>query len=282
VLDPPLRWAAAAAGDGARIVSTSMLSGGSTGSVTALEMRDGRGRRRWLVLKVYRPDPSEPDSAWREAHILELLAATDLPVPRVEALDRDGAACGMPALLLTRMPGRRRMRPRRLRPWLADLARLAERIHTSPVPHDALPAYQAWDLDEPRPLPGWWSDPRTWPHAVEVFRGPAPHERSTFIHRDFHPGNVLWGGERVSAIVDWLHGCRGPVAVDVAHCRLNLWLDLGRNAADAWLDACGRLGSHHPYWDIVDAMSWVPDPSVDGARRARRYEEFITAALRRF
>jgi len=81
-------------------------------------------------------------------------------------------------------------------------------------------------------------------------------------------------GERRS-----LHGCRGPVAVDVAHCRLNLWLDLGRDVADAWLKVVG--GAHHPYWDIADAMSWVPDPSRDGLRRCRRFESFIFEAVSR-
>src|SRR4029077_6600442 len=105
-----IRWAVAAVGMGAQAHSTSVLSGGSTGSVTALDVEDGRGRTRRLVLKLYRPDPSEPDSAWREARILELLIESALPVPCVVAIDRDGAICGMPALLLTRMPGRRRMR----------------------------------------------------------------------------------------------------------------------------------------------------------------------------
>jgi Ser/Thr protein kinase RdoA (MazF antagonist) len=159
------------------------------------------------------------------------------------------------------------------------MARLAARIHSAPVPPAALPAYRLWGADDPLPLPDWWSKPAVWKVAVGVFRGPAPDEPVTFIHRDFHPGNVLWKGRRPSGVVDWLHGCRGPVAVDVAHCRLNLWLDLGRDVADAWLEVVG--GVHHPYWDIADAMSWVPDPSHDGLRRGRRFESFIVEAVSR-
>src|SRR4029077_178693 len=89
-----IRWAVAAVGMGAQAHSTSVLSGGSTGIVTALDVEDGRGRKRRLVLKLYRPDPGEPDSAWREAHILELLAASDLPVPRVGGVGRGGGGGG--------------------------------------------------------------------------------------------------------------------------------------------------------------------------------------------
>ena len=235
---------------------------------------------RRFVLKLYRPDPSEPDSAGREARILELLAPTGLAVPRVVAMDREGADTVWPALLMTRMPGRRRFRPRQVQPWLEGMARLAYRIHSAPVPLESLPGYRLWGAGDPLARPEWWMRPDLWKAAVEVFRGPAPDEASTFIHRDFHPGNVLWKGRRPSAVVDWLHGCSGPLSVDVAHCRLNLWLDNGPEVAAAWLEACGRT-RHHPYWDIADAMSWIPDPAIDGMRRARRFESFIVDAVAR-
>ena len=206
--------------------------------------------------------------------MLELLAPTGLPVPRVVAMDREGTDTMWPALLMTRMPGRRRMRPP-----LVELARLARRVHTADVPLDALPPYRSW-VSDALERPAWWSDAGVWSAAMEIVEGPAPNEPLTFIHRDFHVGNVLWQGERPSALVDWLHGCRGPVSVDIAHCRLNLWLDNGPAVADAWLEACGVV-SHHPYWDIADALSWIPQPLVDGMRRAKRCESFIVTAVSR-
>ena len=183
--------------DGVRNVRP--IAGGMTGAVVALDA-SARNTHR-LVLKLYRPDPSEPDSAGREARILELLTPTDLPVPRVVATDREGSGTVWPALLMTRMPGRRRFRPREVGPWLEGMARLAARIHSAPVPPEALPAYRLWGADDPLLLPDWWSKPAVWKVAVEVFRGQAPDEPATFIHRDFHPGNVLWKGRRPSGIV---------------------------------------------------------------------------------
>lgn len=236
------------------------------------------------MLKLYRPDVAEPDSARREANVLRMLAATDLPVPKVIAIDPDGDGAGWPALLMTRLPGRRRMRPRLQGPWLTELARLAHRIHALALPRGALPRYRPWGLDDSLPVPGWWADRDIWLRAVDIFHGPAPHEAPVFIHRDFHAGNVLWIGAKPSATVDWLHGCLGPASVDVAHCRLNLWIDVGPEAANGMLDAYRALGTesgpHHPYWDIADAMSWRIDPELDGAARARRYESFVTTAVK--
>ena len=259
------------------------LTGGITGLVVALDMRQAKGKKLRAVLKLYRPDASEPDSARREARILHLLAATDLPVPKVVAIDHDGDDAGWPALLMTRLPGQRRMRPRSQRPWLVELAKLARRIHALALPTEALPRYRPWGLDDPLPVPDWWADRDVWLRAVEIFHGPAPAETPVFIHRDFHPGNVLWTGAKPSAVVDWLHGCLGPASVDIAHCRLNLWLDIGPQAADEFLDAyrAMRIESppHNPYWDIIDAMSWRIDPARHGVTRARRYQSFVAAAV---
>jgi Ser/Thr protein kinase RdoA (MazF antagonist) len=269
----------------ARLERVRPIAGGITGMVLALDAM-GQSRKR-LVLKLYRPDPSEPDSAAREARILELLAPHSLPVPRLVAIDREGTDSVWPALLMTRLPGRRRLRPRELGSWLEGLARMAAGIHALPVPLDALPAYRPWGLGGPLDRPEWWSPPaEVWSRAVAVFRGPEPEEPHVFIHRDFHPGNVLWTGRRTSAMVDWLHGCRGPVSVDAAHCRINLWLDHGGAVADAWLDAFRTVNpaaprEHHPYWDLADALSMVPDPAVHSSRRVRRYEAFVSAAVTR-
>ena len=116
-------------------------------------------------------------------------------------MDREGTDTVWPALLMTRMPGRRRFRPRDVGPWLEGMARLAARIHSAPVTPEALPAYRLWGADDPLILPDWWSKPAVWKAAVEVFRGQAPAEPATFIHRDFHPGNVLWKGRRPASVV---------------------------------------------------------------------------------
>jgi Ser/Thr protein kinase RdoA (MazF antagonist) len=260
-----LAWAESVTG--ARVVRSWPIGGGNTGNVFALDTSD----RKSLVLKLYRPDPREPDSAWREAHILDLIADRGLPAPRAVAFDREGKACGRPVLLMTRVSGSLRARPTD-RPQLRELVTFARRIHEVQVGQHQLPAYKPWGLDGRLSMPHGWTDRAVWKAAVVVAKAPAPREGECFIHRDFHPGNVLWSGARIAGVVDWLHGCWGPPSVDFAHCRLNLWLDHGPAVADAFM----KPDEIHPYWDIVDALGW--SPSTTGLRR---FESFVTAAVSR-
>jgi aminoglycoside phosphotransferase (APT) family kinase protein len=89
-------------------------------------------------------------------------------------------------------------------------------------------------------------------HAVPLSRGPAPVLPQVLIHRDFHPGNVLWRRGLVCGIVDWQAICSGPAAADVARCRVNL-LTLGTSAAEqftaCWQHVSGA--AYHPWADVV-------------------------------
>ena len=82
----------------------------------------------------------------------------------------------------------------------------------------------------------------------------------TFIHRDFHPGNVLWTGDAVTGIVDWSSASLGSPEADVGHCRINLARHLGYDAAEQFTaiyrERSGR-GEYHPYWDLVDAVGML-------------------------
>lgn len=112
---------------------------------------------------------------------------------------------------------------------------------------DGLPAYEPYDADR----------------VAALYAGPVPDGGPpVFIHRDFHQGNVLLLGERVTGIVDWVHGCAGSAWADVAHLRANLFNFVGAEAADYAAAEFARrnpqLPPYHPYWDIATlvSMSW--------------------------
>ena len=56
-----------------------------------------------------------------------------------------------------------------------------------------------------------------------------------FLHRDFHPGNLLWTDERITGVVDWVSACAGPPEEDIGHCRANLAIRHGQDWADEFL-----------------------------------------------
>jgi len=79
-----------------------------------------------------------------------------------------------------------------------------------------------------------------WERAVEVWHTAMPVYRPVLIHRDFHPGNVLWARGRCTGIVDWPEACRGPAGCDVARCRSELIRLAGIGVADGCRAHIGR------------------------------------------
>lgn len=264
-----LRWAAvAAAGEGAEVVGVQALEGGTSSAVHALDLRDRSGRPHAVVLRRFvRADwlAEEPDAVLREAAALRLAADGGLPAPRLLALDPRGAATGddRPALLMTRLPGRIVWEPAAPAPdaldrWLDGLAQALAAIHAVPVDDadTAIGPYDDWGLLIDRPPPASRLSDRTWERAFALFAEPVPSARR-FLHRDFHPGNVLWHDGAVSAVVDWASASLGEPDADVGYCRENLARAHSVAVADRFLARHRALTGERPLdpaWDVRAAL----------------------------
>ena len=104
-------------------------------------------------------------------------------------------------------------------------------------------------------------------------RSQAAGARAVFIHRDYHPTNVLWRGTAVSGVVDWINACRGPAGVDVAHCRTNLEAMYGLETADQFLARYRDVAdgfAYDPYWDIDSLL----DMCLEGPSYYPPWQEF--------
>lgn len=116
------------------------------------------------------------------------------------------------------------------------------------------------------------------------------------VHGDYHPGNVLSDGERVT-VVDWTWACLGDPARDLAYCRYDLTLANGPELAEAFTAAyvdAGGPGRPSPGWDLVAVASSLPTPAswlrgfhelgrvdLDAAMFEARGRAFLQAALAR-
>jgi aminoglycoside phosphotransferase (APT) family kinase protein len=161
------------------------------------------------------------------------------------------------------MPGEVVLQPANRDEWLQGLARAATKIHR--VDAAGFPwSYRRYNEGESLVVPGWSKHPEVWKRALGVVYGAAPSFRSCFVHRDYHPSNVLWSSGRVSGIVDWVNGCRGPAGIDVAWCRHNLANLHGVSTADDFLDAynaaAGSDFTYDPYWDLMSVVELLPGP----------------------
>jgi aminoglycoside phosphotransferase (APT) family kinase protein len=266
---PPasLRWAEAQGG--ARVVAALPMESRWLAN-HLIVLADGRELvlRRWA-----RPgwDDDDPDlTAAREALVLGRLADSEVPAPELVAADVDASTCDVPALLITRMPGAAFPG----RPPLGPLADALEQIHA--VDPDGIPAYQRYYEPERLRVPSWADDRTVWEDAIALAHEPAPTLPERFIHRDFHPGNTLWEGVKLTGVVDWTTGSRGPAAVDLGHLRWNLVVDYGQRVADALLPH----DEHHPYYDIVTVLDVLNDLPADTPHaELLRLEEHVARAL---
>jgi aminoglycoside phosphotransferase (APT) family kinase protein len=203
----------------------------------------------------------EPDIVEREANTLDILERAAVPTPGLLSADFTGEDAGVPALLMTRLPGRLDWSPSDMGRWLHDLAAVLPEIHATPVTDDD--GVQAFRPYRPRSweAPEWLQDPSLWNRARAVFHGPVLDPDRVFIHRDYHPGNVLWRRGRVSGVVDWPVASRGPRTVDVVHCRGNLIDRFGLEVADRWVEIWKSVSgsAYHPWAEVVmlvDGMTW--------------------------
>lgn len=166
------------------------------------------------------------------------------------AADPDGNECGVPASLQTLLPGRLDTAPRSLDRWLDGLADAIGLAATSGVdPTDHRP-YRSWIPADVAPPP-WVTDLGAWRAAIEACAaGPPLGGPPVLLHRDLHPGKVLFHRGRLTGVVDWVNACRGPAQVDVSKCRVEVSFIASIEAADALLARCGDLAQpYDPVWD---------------------------------
>jgi prepilin-type processing-associated H-X9-DG protein len=275
---PALRWCEGAVGRGAEVIGLAPLPGGTASAVHAVDVRDSRGHVRRLVLRRFvRRDwlEEEPDAPRREAMALEIVDRCPVPTPQLLALDARAESTDVPALLMTRLDGSIEWDPAELEPFLGRLAAVLPDIHATTIPPGAaLPDYLPYQPRPARP-PSWSARPEVWLRAFEVFDGPAPRHERCLIHRDYHPGNVLWADGAVSGVIDWSNASVGSPNADIGHCRLNLAGYIGIEAAERFLEITGR-DNYHPYWDIVAALGGFEERDIDA-----RDEDFVAYAVGR-
>ena len=263
-----------------RVERWAVLRGGMSSAMYRLELSGDHAAQ--LVLRCYvRPElnDEEPDLASREAAALTVAARADVPTPEVVAVDATGAAVGIPLVLMSWLPGNVVWDPKGPRRWLTRLAELLPKIHAVEPESEGLGRYFNYEQQSYVP-PKWASNPAVFEEAVEVFNGPVLEEARCFIHRDFHPGNVLWRRGAVTGLVDWQSACVGPPSVDIGHCRAN-FLGYAPELAGWFTEVAEQTTgcSFHPWADIAALIGMLDALRRTPPRPAGR--EAIEAALER-
>lgn len=264
---------------GGRLVRHSPLTGGVAARVEAVELAQADGEVRQVVFRqpgaaTWKGSPA--DSARLEFELLGWLRARGVAVPRPLLLGQ-----GLrPFFVMEHIEGVREV---------ADLPGALSRIA------EVLAALHGLDLAGVPALPE-----REDPVAGLLALLPADHAlrsllqadpptlspRRTLLHGDFWPGNLLWRGRELVAVIDWEDAALGDPLSDVACCALELRYQHGADAAETFVAHYARSSgldlAELPLWTayvsaaaLASMHQWGLDPALES--RMRREAE---AALR--
>jgi len=269
VCDPPARtldWVRDALGAG-RVVAVHPLAGGMSSAVHRIRLCSPAGAETDVVLKRFVDEDwlaAEPDLAAREVAALEAVESIGISAPRALACDARGEHCDAPAVLMTFVRGDPELPVRVDSNWVGKAAAPLPPLHAAGESAAVgLPAYRPYNSASELDPPSWSKDPRSWKRGYELL-GREPSTQRSLIHRDYHPCNLLWSGGELAAVIDWTMACSGPIAIDTAHCRMNLVCLYGVDAADAFESAYRQRGGKRqdPFWDLRCVVDMLPLDAV--------------------
>lgn len=292
-------WVERSLGAGTRIVQVVRSTATTSSTIFFIQAVTSRSaidcvlrlftNQEWLV--------DEPDLAEHEAAALHTAHRVGLPVPELLAFSVDPTECGVPAVLMSRLAGHVELRPDDFDGWLTQLAEVLVAIHSIDASGFGWDYFSWVENDHLRP-PTWSRAPKLWQRAIEIGLGQPPEFHPVFLHRDYHPTNVLWQDSRLNGVVDWVNACRGPAGVDLAHCRSNLVKMFGIPAAERFLEiyirTAGAVFAYHPYWEVDSLLDSLPEPGyyppwqeyglgpISSERLRSRQDEWLEIVLSRF
>jgi aminoglycoside phosphotransferase (APT) family kinase protein len=258
-------WVEHALGPGHRVVATRRARGGVSSVVHRAVVEDRGGMRAPYMLRRVPPRPEIPNHDPAAEVLNESFALQQFgggPIPELVTADPAGEACGVAALISTWLPGRPDVCPRAPGAWIRELATALEAVPRAPASALRFATFAPWFDGNPAP-PEWSRVPAAWERVRARFddrlpRGGAPR----FLHRDFHPGNVLFRRGRCSGIIDWTHASVGAPEVDASRMRVQIAVLTNREFADEFLHRTEYAATYDPLWDAVIACEigpWTED-----------------------
>jgi aminoglycoside phosphotransferase (APT) family kinase protein len=282
---------------GCRLIRAWRLTGGASAESIALEIEAPGGRSfRRVVRRHGEGDRAvNPAVALDEYRLLQVLRAEGFAVPAAYEHDDSGRILSTPYIVTGFVEGTAEValasRPfctERAAAELAHLHRLKARdprlaflARRDPLSTRELAEERAADAD--------WDVEQVIRQALER-RWPLPAEgEAVLLHGDFWPGNLLWQGERLAAVIDWEDACLGDPLVDLGPARLELLWAWGEAAVESFTAHYRALTGRplaalalYDLWCALRALLRLPGwglPAAEQAEKRLLLRGFVDAAL---
>ena len=279
--------------------SVESLPGSYSNFTHLLRIEQEGAAPRKVVARRYNPANYEEghDKPACEFHALKLLHREGIPVPRSLLLDADGSLLGLPGIVTEFVPGSQIEPPTDAPRWgdmAATNARMLAKIHQTPFSEAGKPFMMNDDVEvvwfiKKGEIPGYMRedpDGTTIWHLINDHWHQRLPARPRFQHTDYWSGNILWLGDKISAVVDWEEAGYGDPACDVAYARMEYILEGLPEAAETFL----RVYQAETGWQLpnlpiselaagvrpmTDPAGWFTRPNME-----ERYRKFINDAKR--
>jgi aminoglycoside phosphotransferase (APT) family kinase protein len=285
---------------GGDLVRSWPLAGGVSAQVTALELALPDGRTQKAVVRRHGPVDlkQNPNIAADEFALLRLLRDEGLAVPTPYLVDTSGEIFPTPYVVVEFVDGETDFAPADLQGYLSQFATYLARVHSirdaqqkfAFLPQGA-PTFTERFGERPARLNDSLSEERIRDALEAVWPLPQVNE-TTLLHGDFWPGNALWAGGRLRAVIDWEDALLGDPLSDLGKSRLEVLWAFGVEAMHdytAQYQATMPTLDYRtlPYWDLAAALrpigkitGWAGDETKAAAMRDR-HQWFVTRAFAR-
>jgi aminoglycoside phosphotransferase (APT) family kinase protein len=283
-----------------RLLRAWQVTGGVSAQVTGLEVERADGSRAKLIVRRHGEADlrGNPDIARDEFRLLERLRAAGLRVPEPVHLDRSGEIFETPCVVIEFIEGEPVHEPEDGTAFAGRLAEILAGIHQVDLAaHDfsflprKVDSVAAKLAERPKRVDETLGAGEMRA-ALEVAWPLTPRNATALLHGDFWPGNLLWRGGELAAIIDWEDAALGDPLADLGNVRFEVSWSLGVEAMEAltrrYLDLMPSIDpAQLPYWDLCATLTpaakmhtWGLDAATEQALRAG-LRWFIEQALER-
>ncbi|MEM9461451.1 MAG: phosphotransferase family protein [Myxococcota bacterium] len=265
-----------------------ILTGGVSASMVALEVQTPQRQLRRLVVREQGAADWKPlahDVMAAEYALHQALRRLAMPVPEVYLFDDSAQLLARPYLVMEFIEGTTEVDPAARPDAMRQMAAFLARLHTIELEGTGLPALPLREDPREGALEYLPADPRHDRLRTVMQRmttvDPSSNRRS-LVHGDFWPGNVLWRGGQIAAVIDWEDAAFGDPLSDLAACRVELLCRYDEAAMETFtehylalmdVDATGL-----PLWELYvssAALATMGDWGLEPGDEANRRRETL-------
>lgn len=278
-----------------RLLRVWELTGGVSAQITALEIAHPAGQTQKMIVRRHGDTDRQrnPHIATDEFKLLHHLKSAGLVVPTPYFLDTSCTIFPTPYLVIEYIDGSTDFAPKNLPDYLRQFATHLAQIHRLPAADfDFLPRQTDIYANTLKMRPAQLDDSIGEGRIRDILESVWPltqHNPSTLLHGDFWPGNLLWHGGQLVAIIDWEDAQIGDPLADVANSRLEILWSFGIEAMQAFTRVYQSLTAwddyNLPYWDLCAALrpafkisAWAADETAE-KQMHERLAWFVTQAI---